>query len=63
LIGEASVKMADAKNTTARSKLSPGSILALDEDDAIDIDTAPELAPAGNTYIKSMAKLIAAWIR
>ena len=59
MIGEASVKMADAKNTTASSKLSPGSILALD-DDAIDIDIAPELAPAGNTYIKSMAKLIAA---
>ena len=54
--------MADAKKVKANSKLSPGSILALD-DDAIDIDIASEPAPAGNTYIKSMAKLIAAWIR
>ena len=59
MTGEAKVKMADAKNTTASSKPSPGSILALD-DEAIDIDIAREPDPAGNTYIKSMAKLMAA---
>ena len=37
MFGEASVKTADAKKVNASSRLSPGSILALD-DDAIDID-------------------------
>ena len=55
------MKTADAKNVNASSRLSPGSILAVDDDAIdVDIDIAPERAPAGTAYIKSMAKLIAA---
>ena len=60
MFGEASVKMTEAKNTNANSRLSPGSILERDDAIDIDIDMAPERVAAGNTYIKSMAKLIAA---
>jgi hypothetical protein len=62
-MGLARVKTADPKNVTARMKLRPGSSLAPPA--AIDIDIVPdtlEIAPTGYRYIKSMAKLIAAWI-
>ena len=62
LLGEAKVKIAEAKRTNASMKASPGSSLA--PVDAIDIDIEPEAEgePMGNQYINSIAKLITAWI-
>ena len=62
MTGDASVKMAEAKNVSARTKPSPGSSLAAPGAADIDIPVAPEVDPMGYQYIKSMAKLIAAWI-
>ena len=63
LTGEASVKMAEAKNITARINPSPGSSLASEEEADIDIDIeAPTDEPIGYQYMRSMAKLMAAWI-
>jgi hypothetical protein len=62
-LGEARVKMADAKRMNARTNASPGSTLELVDDTDIDIEPvdAP-LACIGNQYIRSIAKFITAWI-
>ncbi len=62
-MGEASVKIAEAKKANAEREAEPGVELRgprcrID----IDIAVAPEVEPMGYQYIKSMAKLIAAWI-
>jgi hypothetical protein len=55
--------MADAKRVNARTSPSPGSSLI----DVDDIDEEPIVDPpaacVGNQYIKSMVKLITAWIK
>ena len=55
--------MAEAKNTKARSNPTPGSSLAAEEEADMDMDIEePAVAPIGYQYMRSMAKLIAAWI-
>ncbi len=54
------MKIAEAKRMNANAKATPES--SLGPVDEADIDIAPDVAPIGNQYIKSMAKFITAWI-